>query len=211
MVDLSVLNDGGSQYISFGSRDKCWFVDGVSCQLTKILIDPQSLRTGWGKIEKGTAPHFAWAEVAGTTIPKPSEDHLPAFGVFVYVATEHGASTTGWREWNTTQATARHVLINLWPNIESQAAQNPGCAAVISVNGTHDHTSKGGQINAAPTLELLGWVPSPATVNMNGNANGAAGDVHVPQPVAPQPVAPQPAIPTQPQEPVPSPNGNNLF
>jgi hypothetical protein len=52
--------------ICHGDHNKnSWNVDGDACDLTKILIDPKSIRTGFAKIEKGVAPDYVWAEIAG--------------------------------------------------------------------------------------------------------------------------------------------------
>ena len=130
--------DGANEYVAFKSRDMHWVVDGEKADIKKILIDVDSIKTGFGKIQTGVAPEFVWADIPGTTIPRPSEDHAIAFQVKVYVSEKQGSPISGWRDWNSTQAGVREVFSRMWEDALEEAKSNPGKAAVVDLNGIID-------------------------------------------------------------------------
>lgn len=158
---LDVLGGGSNEYISWQGSTGLWKVDGDDCQITKLLIDPNSIKTGWGKIEKGAAPDFAWAEVPGTKCAQPSEAHKPAFSVQVYVTTRFGASTDGVREWKSNGRASRDAIKGVWADIHNSAAANNGKWAVVEVESV-ERRQYGPANVAVPMLRLTGWAPVPS-------------------------------------------------
>ena len=71
----------------------------MSADIKKFLLNPRSLKTGFGKLATGEAPHWVWSEIAGTTMDRPSDEHKPAFQLMVLLNEAHGSPVTGWREW----------------------------------------------------------------------------------------------------------------
>lgn len=160
---LDVLNETstGGGYLSWGSQKNSWNVDGETCALTKMLIDPQSLKTGFGKIEKGVAPDYVWAEIAGTKIERPSPDHKPAFSVNTFVATKYGAPLDGEREWSANSAASKMAVQKFWEELHNDAATNPGKWAVIELAGSEPKNAGQAIINV-PIMKLAGWADKPA-------------------------------------------------
>ena len=168
-MDLSVFDGGsGTEYISYKAQETPhWKIDGVSADLKKFLLDPQSLKTGWGKLASGEAPHWVWAEIAGTTIEKPTDNHnpasdyKPAFQLMLMLNAKNGSPVDGWREWSTNQAGARHAIKWLWPDIDSGAKENPGKSAGIEITG-YEGQKFGPATVTIPVFAIAGWVDTPA-------------------------------------------------
>lgn len=160
---LDVLNETstGGGYLAWGSQKNSWNVDGETCALTKILIDPQSIKTGFGKIEKGVAPDYVWAEVAGTKIESPSPDHKPAFSVNAFVTTKYGAPLDGEREWASNSRASREGLKAFWESVHNGASENSGKWAVIELAGSEPMQVGPAMINV-PIMRLAGWADKPA-------------------------------------------------
>jgi len=178
---LEFLTGGGTaEYLTWGSQDDSFKVDGSACALSKILIDPNSIRTGFGKIEKGVAPDWVWAEIPGSKIQQPSPDHKPAFSVMTYVTAKYGAPIDGQREWQSNSRAAREAIKAIWEAVHKGAAENPGKWAVIAINGSSPMQVGPARINV-PSMTLEGWANAPASVD--------AVPAMPPLPVAPEPTA----------------------
>lgn len=160
---LEVLNEtsSGGGYLSWGSNKNSWNVDGDACDLTKILIDPKSIRTGFAKIEKGVAPDYVWAEIAGEKIAQPSPDHKPAFSVNTFVTTKYGAPLDGERDWATNQRASREALKKFWESVHEGASENRDKWAVIEIAGSEQMQVGPALINV-PIMRLAGWADKPA-------------------------------------------------
>ena len=160
-MELDVLDSGGSaEYCAYKVAEPHWSIDNTACALTKFLIDPPTIQTGFGKIARGMSPDFVWADVAGTKISPPGDDYKPAFQVSVYVSKTNGAPVDGWREWNSVQASARDGIKRIWPEISEGLKNNAGKCAVVSVKG-YETVSFGQNSQPCPRFELLGWVENP--------------------------------------------------
>jgi|TARA_R110000803_G_scaffold134332_1_gene201405 hypothetical protein len=161
-MDLSVFDGGsGNTYLSYKAQgEPHWKCDGESVEITQMLFDPSTLKTGWGKLALGEAPNWVWSEQAGTTTPKPSDDHKPAFSINCHVQEENGSTVTGWREWNTTGAGARHAMKSIWTQIDAGAKSNSGKCAVIDITG-YEGKKFGPATVTIPIFKLAGWVETP--------------------------------------------------
>ncbi len=180
-MDLSVFDGGsGTEYISYKAQETPhWKIDGVSADIKKFLLDPRSLKTGWGKLATGEAPHWVWADIAGTTMDKPSDEHKPAFQLMVLLNEAHGSPVTGWREWSTNQAGARHAIKAIWPGIDAGAKENPGKSAVIAITD-YEGQKFGHATVTVPVFKIEAWVDTPGIVE----AEPAPAPAPAPEPVA---------------------------
>jgi len=166
------LSESTAEYIRFKPSLNQWLVDGDEIDLKGLLIDPESLKTGWGKISEGVAPEWSWDERAGVKGTQPSPDHKRGFSVMVYL------KDRGWREWTTTGSGPKMGLEAVWPQIHNGAAANPGQVAKVKYNGATAQAVGKGQTRV-PQFELVGWADKPE------------GDTPAPAPT-PEP-EPQPA------------------
>lgn len=171
------LDDSTAEYIRFKPSVNAWFVDGSEIELKGLLVDPSSLRTGWGKIQEGQAPEWSWDERPGVKGTQPDSDYKRGFSVLVYL------SAHGWREWTTTGSGPKMGLEAVWPAIHNGAASNPGKVAKVKYNGANAQAIGKGTTRV-PQFELVGWADKP-----EGEAAAAPAPESTP---APEP-APAPA------------------
>lgn len=174
------LSDSAAEYIRFKPSVNAWFVDGDEIELKGLLIDPTSLKTGWGKIQEGEAPDWQWDERPGVKGSAPSQDHKRGFSVQVYIP-EHG-----WREWTTTGSGPKMGLEAVWPAIHNGAAANQGKVAKVKYNGA-TATAIGKGTTRVPQFELVGWADKP-----DAPVQAAAAPAEPPPAPAPEP-APAPS------------------
>jgi hypothetical protein len=156
-----LTQSSSSEYLTWGSQMNTWKVDGENCALKKLLIDPNSIMTGFGKIEKGVAPDWVWASEPGTTIPQPTPEHKPAFSVSCYISQQQGANADGLRDWQSNSRAAREAIKAVWENIDKGAKDNAGKWAVVSCEGSTSMQVGPATINV-PNLTLQGWAALPA-------------------------------------------------
>ena len=157
---FDALDAGSGAYFSWGSQANAWKIDGDEVQLTGFLIDPASIKTGFGKLATGEAPDWVWAEIPGTKMPPPSDDHKPAVYVDVYVTEEDGAPSEGWKPWATNARASREALKAIWRDVHAGVAKNKGRAAAVKVTGSK--AVKFGPASVrVPQLELTGFVQRP--------------------------------------------------
>ena len=173
------LSEGTSEYIRFKPSLNQWLVDGEEIEMKGLMIDPSSLKTGWGKIQEAEAPDWQWDERPGVKGSQPSPDHKRGFSVMVYLKAH------GWREWTTTGSGPKMGLEAVWPSIHNGAAANPGKVAKVKYDGATAQAIGKGQTRV-PQFELVGWSDKPE----GEAATAAPAPVSTPEP-APAP-APEP-------------------
>ena len=72
VIDLGLMSEGNSEYIRFKPSVNAWIADGDEVQREDVLLDPSSLKVGWGKITEGQAPEWSWDEKLGKkSLPLP--------------------------------------------------------------------------------------------------------------------------------------------
>ncbi len=177
-MSFAALSTGGgsADYLAYKAQENPhWRVDGESAEITKFLLDYDSLKTGWQKLAQGEAPHNVWAEVPGTTIPRPSEDHRQAFLLWVYLKQEYGSTADGWREWSSSQTTARIGLEKIGADLDAGAKKNKGKAAVIEIEG-YESVKLGAGTHQVPKFKLSGWAKKPANVVAEPEPEPVAGE-----------------------------------
>lgn len=160
-MDIFGGNEASGGWISWKSEAETWDIDGEKCNVTKLLIDPQSLQTGWGLIKRGSPPDFVWADIAGTKIQQPSAEHRVAVSLSVFAAAKYGAPNDGKRTWRTNGFANIHAIRKIWPEIHEGAKANPGKWAVVNVTASEVIQTKFKDVNV-PVLSLSGWANLPA-------------------------------------------------
>lgn len=148
------LSESNAEYIRFKPSLNQWLVDGDEIEMQGLLIDPESLKTGWGKISEGAAPEWSWDERPGVKGQQPSPEHKRGFSVMVYL------KSYGWREWTTTGSGPKMGLEAVWPAIHNGAGSNAGKVAKVKYNGAVAQAIGKGQTRV-PQFELVGWADRP--------------------------------------------------
>ena len=161
---FDAFDEGGSSFFQWGSQANAWKIDGTEAQLKKFLIDPASVKTGFGKITAGETPIYVWSDVPGTTATSPGVDYKPAFFIDVFVTEADGAPSDGWRPWSTNARASRDAVKAIWNEIHDGAAKNPGKVAVIKADGS-EPKKFGPATVRVPKLSLAGFVDRPDAGN----------------------------------------------
>tara|TARA_R110000744_G_scaffold6070_2_gene21336 strand:+ start:152 stop:706 length:555 start_codon:yes stop_codon:yes gene_type:complete len=161
---LDALQEPGGEYFDWKARDGQFSVDGGLCTLTMFAVDPDSIRTGWGKLATGMAPDYRWSDVANTKVPKPGDDFKPAFALDVYVTEKGGAPSTGWKPWSTTGRASRDALTAIWGAVHDGAKANAGKIAILRVDEIIS-MQYGPAIVKAPKFSLVKWIAKPDRIH----------------------------------------------
>lgn len=148
------LSDSTAEYFRFKPSVNAWYVDGDEIEFKGMGIDPDSLKTGWGKIMEGQAPEWVWDERPGVKAPNPGEGFKRGFSVMIYL------SDYGWREWTSTGSGPKMGLEAVWPHVHNGAASNQGKMAMVAFNGAKA-VSIGKGTTRVPEFELKGWKEKP--------------------------------------------------
>lgn len=148
------LSDSTAEYFRFKPSVNAWYVDGEEIEFKGMGIDPDSLKTGWGKIMEGQAPEWQWDERPGVKSPNPGQDFKRGFSVMVYIP------GCGWREWTSTVSGPKMGLEAVWPAIHNGAASNADKMAMVAFNGAKA-VSIGKNTTRVPEFELKGWKDKP--------------------------------------------------
>lgn len=179
MSILGLGSDGGGAYVRFLPSANGWMKGGDEIQLSQIIMDVDSVRTGWGKMAEGMAPEWSWDERLGVRGPQPSPDHKRGFSIKIY------GKTLGLVEWSSTGTGPCIGFDRIFTQIWEQRADHPGQVPVVKYTGSEP--MKVGKGNTrAPKFELQKWVDRPSELD-----DGAAA----PPPAKPAPTPPRASPP----------------
>tara|TARA_R110000850_G_scaffold3053_5_gene14370 strand:+ start:696 stop:1310 length:615 start_codon:yes stop_codon:yes gene_type:complete len=161
MLGLTESNSSGElQYLKWINAIGKFAVDGndnILLDLKGLIIDPASLKTGYGYITRGAAPEWVWAPTPGAKIAEPEpkgpeyQDRFkPGFYLDVFIP------GTGWRPWSSNTKGCNIAVESIWPSIHNGIAANDGKCAKVAFKGHKDIDPM-----KVPVLELIGWVSRP--------------------------------------------------
>lgn len=144
-----------------------------------IILDIESLKTGWQKSEgiAGVAPEWKWNASVTQMMPQPGEDYKKGFSMRVAIG---GGETALWEQ---AGAAVWQCLTDLAPELSKQPSK--GMLPMVKLSDVKHLQFKRGS-TAAPMLEVIKWVETPDCLK-EGAAAGIAVDP-VPAP-APQPAS----------------------
>ena len=150
------LSSGGGSYIRFSPSINAWTLGKEEVALKKVLVDLDSIRTGWGLMAEGQTPQWIWDDVVGKRSVKPEGEFKRGFSVQLYLGPERG-----WAEWSsngTGPNMGMEALVGAaWP----QKEQNPGKVLVAAYTGSRAERIGKGQTRI-PQFDILGWTDRPA-------------------------------------------------
>lgn len=180
---MSILNlsGGGGAYIRFMPSVNAWVFGGAEVPIKQIVVDPDTAKTGWGKMAEGAAPEWVWTQTLGAYGNAPSPEHKKGFSIQLYT------KQTGTVEWSSTGTGPCLGFDAIFEQIWNEKDANPGKVPVIEYTGSE--AMKVGKGNTRkPTFKLIKWVP-----RENVPWDGEAGELPAPAPVqkakAPEPAA----------------------
>ena len=150
VIDLGLMSEGSSEYIRFKPSVNAGIADGDEIMLEDVLLDPSSLKVGWGKIAEGQAPEWSWDEKLGKKSPPPSPDHKRGFSVMLKIKDK------GWREWSASGVGVMKGFSELWQVVGLQVKENEGKGVHLKYKGARlEKIGKGD--TRVPEFEVKTW------------------------------------------------------
>lgn len=154
MLNLS-NNQGSSAYIRFAPQANAWTNrEGEEIQLKKLVMDMDSVQTGWLMIGAGVRD---WQpdETLGAKTQSPGEGYKRGFVVTLY------SKELGLVDWSANAYGPCKGFEKIYTEAEKQASANQGKLPVIEyVNSTAEKVGKGN--TRVPNFRLVSWVVRPA-------------------------------------------------
>jgi hypothetical protein len=155
MSILNIINSGGA-YLRFLPSNNTWTVNKDTIDLKTLVIDYESVKTGWGHMAEGVAPDWKWDEVLGAAGPQPSREHKRGFSAKIWT------KTTGWVEWSSNGTGPTIGFDAIFEVIWNSKDENPGKLPLVEYVGSNPlRVGKGN--TRQPIFELVRWV-DPSTI-----------------------------------------------
>lgn len=178
MSILNINNGGGSgAYIRFMPSANAWVFNKEEITLDALVIDHESVRTGWGKMSEGAAPEWSWDERLGVGGPRPSDEHKRGFSVKMFT------KATGTVEWSSTGTGPVMGFDAVFEAIWNAKDANPGKVPVVKYTGsTPLKVGKGN--TRTPNFTLVKWVDR-ASIPWEGEAAAEPAPAPAPKKAAP--------------------------
>jgi len=161
MLNLSNNNGSGNSYIRFAPQANAWTNrDGDEIQLKKVVMDLDTVQTGWLMIGAGVRD---WQpdEVLGAKSQSPGEGYKRGFVVTLY------SKELGLVDWSANAYGPCKGFQKIYNEADKAAGDNDGKLPVIEyVNSTAEKVGKGN--TRVPNFKLVSWVARPAGMNADG-------------------------------------------
>lgn len=161
-MSLLGLNDAADDklFIRYMPSTNGWFTGkDHEIDLKYFMLNPTSVKTGWGNIKKGETPDWKFDEAIGKKAIRPGDteeekmEFKRGFSVDMFIQEE------GLRTWSTTTTGSNIGFENLYTEIHAQQAENVGKFPVIEYTGSK--AIKIGKGNTrVPQFKLVKWVES---------------------------------------------------
>ena len=183
-MSLLGLNDAADDklFIRYMPSTNGWFVGKEDeVDLKYFILNPSSVKTGWGKITKGEAPEWVFDEALGKRAIRPGDteeekmNFKRGFSVDMFIQEE------GLRVFSTTTTGSNIGFENVYTEIHAQQGENVGKFPVIEYTGSE--AIKIGKGNTrVPQFTLVKWVESDEFEK--NEPNGAYEEPSFDEPVA---------------------------
>ena len=158
MLNLSNNNGSGNSYIRFAPQANAWTNrDGEEIQLKKVVMDLDSVQTGWLLIAAGMRD---WQpdEVLGAKSQSPGEGYKRGFVCTMF------SRELGLVDWSANAYGPCKGFTKIYEECFKAASDNGGKLPVIEyVNSTPEKVGKGN--TRVPNFKLVSWVARPAGMN----------------------------------------------
>jgi len=162
MLNLSNNNGSGNSYIRFAPQANAWTNrDGEEIQLKKVVMDLDTVQTGWLMIGAGVRD---WQpdEVLGAKSQSPGEGYKRGFVVTLY------SKELGLIDWSANAYGPCKGFEKIYNECDKAGEANMGKLPVIEyVNSTAEKVGKGN--TRVPNFKLVSWVARPAGMNADGD------------------------------------------
>ena len=147
-------NSSGISYIMHKNADRTWYSNNDVVILDKIMICPETIKTGWG-MWNGTY-NTIYSDKPFIKIPKPDNDYKEAFSMNIYT---NNKQQFLWSRFSFGEYQAfKKIAIQFYKDIEA----NKGKVPVFQYRDKYEVIQlKALNINV-PLFEFLGWKDRPA-------------------------------------------------
>jgi hypothetical protein len=187
MLNLSNNNGSGNSYIRFAPQANAWTNrDGEEIQLKKVVMDLDSVQTGWLMIGAGVRD---WQpdETLGAKSQSPGEGYKRGFQVTLY------SKELSLVDWSANSYGVCKGFEKIYNECEKAAGDNVGKLPVIEyVNSTAEKVGKGN--TRVPNFKLVSWVARPAGMIAEDGLEHWAEPEPAPVPVRKAKPAPAPVM-----------------
>jgi len=147
------VNETGTSFIMHKNADKTWNAGGEVVGLDKIMICPNTIKTGWGMWNGSYETKYS--DVPFVKIPKPEEGFKEAFSMNIYT---NDNKQYLWSRFSFGEYQAfKKLAVEFYKDIEA----NNGKVPVFEYTNTHEVIElKALNINV-PLFKFLGWKDRP--------------------------------------------------
>ena len=148
------VSETGTSFIMHKNADKNWYAGGEVVSLDKIMICPDTIKTGWGMWNGSYETKYS--DVPFVKIPKPEEGYKEAFSMNIYT---NDNKQYLWSRFSFGEYQAfKKLAVQFYKDIEA----NKGKVPVFEYTNTHEVIElKALNINV-PLFKFLGWKDRPA-------------------------------------------------
>jgi len=157
-------SDDSSYCIRYMAGNDTWVAGEEVIDVKKFLCDPESIRTGWGKIQKGLSPVWFWNDKPQVWSSRPgkeagikSEEESTEFKMGFKV--DMFSSSFGLRTWSSTGKGAREGFEALYVAILTGLDDNKGKVPVVEYTGSLAVNVGGyGATTRLPQFKIERWI-----------------------------------------------------
>lgn len=148
------VNETGTSFIMHKNADKTWNAGGQVVGLDKIMICPDTIKTGWG-MWNGTY-ETKYSDVPFVKIPKPEEGFKEAFSMNIYT---NDNKQYLWSRFSFGEYQAfKKLAVEFYKDIET----NKGKVPVFEYTNQHEELILKAITVNIPLFKFLGWKDRPA-------------------------------------------------
>lgn len=148
------VSETGTSFIMHKNADKNWYAGGEVVGLDKIMICPDTIKTGWGMWNGSYKTKYS--DTPFVKIPKPEDGYKEAFSMNIYT---NDNKQYLWSRFSFGEYQAfKKLAVEFYKDIEA----NKGKVPVFEYTNTHEVIElKALNINV-PLFKFLGWKDRPA-------------------------------------------------
>lgn len=148
------VSETGTSFIMHKNADKNWYAGGEVVGLDKIMICPNTIKTGWGMWNGSYETKYS--DTPFVKIPKPEDGYKEAFSMNIYT---NDNKQYLWSRFSFGEYQSfKKLAVEFYKDIEA----NKGKVPVFEYTNTHEVIElKALNINV-PLFKFLGWKDRPA-------------------------------------------------
>lgn len=148
------VSETGTSFIMHKNADKNWYAGGEVVGLDKIMICPDTIKTGWGMWNGSYETKYS--DTPFVKIPKPEDGYKEAFSMNIYT---NDNKQYLWSRFSFGEYQSfKKLAVEFYKDIEA----NKGKVPVFEYTNTHEVIElKALNINV-PLFKFLGWKDRPA-------------------------------------------------